>query len=148
MLADPRLAVPGLWGGDPGRRLGYARDALIGTNTYGKPVGQIALDNAPCDDRLRVIAFATQNSAHQGGYYDGLAGTVEASCQAADDITHPLGDPQEASTRQALDFIAGRSCTAISTAQSGQSLNAANERRALLMPARPDTAQREVPGSF
>ena len=57
--------------------------ALIGTNTYGKPVGQIALDRAACDDRLRVIAFATQNAARQGDYYDGLATTVEASCQAA-----------------------------------------------------------------
>ena len=39
---------------------------------------------------------------------DGLATTVEASCQAADDITYPLGDPREASTRAALDFLAGR----------------------------------------
>ena len=126
----------------------HARDALIGTNTYGKPVGQIALDRAACDDRLRVIAFATTNSARQGGYYDGLAGTIEASCQAADDITHPLGDPQEASTRQALDFIAGRSCPAIGTAQTGQALGSANARRELLTPERPNTAQREVPGLF
>ena len=36
----------------------HANAALIGTNTYGKPVGQIALDKSACDDRLRVIAFA------------------------------------------------------------------------------------------
>ena len=33
--------------------------ALIGANTYGKPVGQIALDRAQCDDRLRVVALLT-----------------------------------------------------------------------------------------
>ncbi len=120
--------------------------ALIGTNTYGKPVGQIPLDNTACDDRLRVIAFATQNGAHQGSYFDGLAGTVEASCQAADDLSHPLGDPQEGSTRQALDFIEGKSCTPIATGTTSQS--AGTGRRELLMPPRPDTAQREVPGLF
>lgn len=125
----------------------HANSALIGTNTYGKPVGQIAVDRAACDDRLRVVAFATQNSARQGAYYNGLAGFVEASCQASDDLTHPLGDPAEASTRQALNFLAGQSCTAISSSgQAAQSLAAG--RRTLLSPERPDTAQREVPGLY
>ena len=56
-----------------------ANAALIGTNTYGKPVGQIALDRSACDDRLRVIAFALQNANRQGAYYDGLASIMEAS---------------------------------------------------------------------
>ncbi|RZM05064.1 MAG: peptidase S41, partial [Sphingomonas sp.] len=51
----------------------HGNSALIGTNTYGKPVGQIPLDKPACDDRLRVIAFATQNAARNGNYYDGLA---------------------------------------------------------------------------
>ncbi|MDP1027684.1 S41 family peptidase [Sphingomonas sp. KR1UV-12] len=122
--------------------------ALIGSNTYGKPVGQIALDKSACDDRLRVIAFATQNAARQGDYYDGLATRVEASCRASDDTTYPLGDPREASTRAALDFLAGRTCTPIAstdaTAQSARSTG----RRELLTPERPTTAQREVPGLF
>jgi C-terminal processing protease CtpA/Prc len=124
-----------------------ANAALIGTNTFGKPVGQIALDQAACDDRLRVVAFRTENAAKQGDYYDGLAATVEASCQAADDISRQLGDPQEASTRQALDFLAGRSCTKISTGLSTQSVGAAS-RRDLLVPDQPSTVQREVPGTF
>ena len=126
----------------------HERDALIGANTYGKPVGQIALDRTACDDRLRVIAFATQNSARQGDYFNGLAGTVQASCQAADDLSHPLGDAQESSTRQALDFLGGKSCTPISTAQTTQAARAAAGAHELLMPERPDTAQREVPGLF
>ena len=127
----------------------HANAALIGTNTYGKPVGQIALDRSACDDRLRVIAFALQNAAHQGAYYDGLSGIVEASCQAGDDLTHPLGSPLEASTRSALDFLQGRSCTRIagSGTQGAQSVGP-NGPRVLLTPERPDTIQREVPGAF
>jgi hypothetical protein len=121
--------------------------ALIGTNTFGKPVGQIALDRAACDDRLRVVAFRTENAAKQGDYYDGLASTVQASCLAADDISRQLGDPQEASTRQALDYLAGRSCTPISTGLSTQSVSA-GPRRDLLVPDQPSTLQREVPGAF
>jgi hypothetical protein len=123
------------------------RAALIGTNTYGKPVGQIAIDRSACDDRLRVVAFATKNAAGQGDYFAGLAGTVKASCQAADDLTRPLGDAQEDSTRKALDFLAGRTCTPINAGASAQSLSS-DARRELLAPERPSTAQREVPGSF
>jgi carboxyl-terminal processing protease len=126
----------------------HERAALIGSNTYGKPVGQVALDRAACDDRLRVIAFATQNSARRGDYYDGLAGTVEASCQAVDDLSHPLGDPAEASTRQALDFLAGKSCTRVATGVTSQALGSSEPRRDLLIPTRPSTAQRETPGLF
>lgn len=115
---------------------------LIGTNTYGKPVGQVAIDRSECDDRLRVIAFATQNANRQGSYFNGLASTVEASCTAADDTSRPLGDVREASVKAALDFVAGRSCSAIS------GIGVAAAPRALLSPDRPSTAQREVPGLF
>jgi carboxyl-terminal processing protease len=120
--------------------------ALIGSNTFGKPVGQIAVDRAACDDRLRIVAFSTQNSANGGFYYDGLASSVRSSCQAADDINRPLGDAQEASVRSALDFLAGRSCTAI--ASGGQAAQSARSARQLLTPATPSTPQREVPGLF
>jgi len=121
-----------------------ANSALVGTNTYGKPVGQIALDRSACDDRLRVVAFKTENANRQGDYYTGLANKVEASCQASDDIQRPLGDPAEASVKGALDFLAGRSCTPI-TASSGQTAQSLRGRE-LLQSARPTTAEREVPG--
>jgi hypothetical protein len=126
----------------------HSRVALIGTNTYGKPVGQIGLDRAQCDDRLRVIALSVQNAARQGAYFEGLAKTVEASCQAADDLTRQMGDPQEASTRQALDFLAGKTCTPISANTTATLSATGTGRRLLLSPARPTTAQREVPGLF
>jgi hypothetical protein len=119
--------------------------ALVGTNTFGKPVGQIALDKAACDDRLRPIAFRTENAAHQGDYYTGLATRVSVTCSAGDDYTRPLGDPAEASVKVALDFLAGRSCSAIS---GGAQTTQAAGRRNILQPDRPTTAQREVPGAF
>ncbi|RZL53535.1 MAG: peptidase S41 [Sphingomonas sp.] len=136
----------------------HANAALIGTNTYGKPVGQIPLDKTACDDRLRVIAFALQNSARQGAYYGGLAASsngvpssLEASCRASDDIAYPMGDPREASTRSALDFLQGKSCTKLTASASAEAraLSVPIEREAL-MPAsgRISTARREVPGLF
>ena len=127
--------------------------ALVGTNTYGKPVGQIARDRPECDDRLRVVAFATQNSQRQGAYYSGLAGFVGATCQAGDDLSQPLGDPREASVRQALNFLAGQSCTPITAAavaglSRAPTASATPGRMLLLSPNRPNTAQREVPGLF
>ncbi len=122
--------------------------ALVGTNTFGKPVGQVGIDRAACDDRLRIVAFATQNAARQGAYYNGLAGVMPATCQANDDITRPLGDPQEASIARALDFLAGRSCTPISAGLAAQRLRVAEPERELLIPDRPSAAQRDVPGLF
>jgi len=132
--------------------------ALVGSNTYGKPVGQVGLDRAACDDRIRIVAFATENAAGNANYYSGLAGSVANSCQAADDISLPLGNPGEASTARALGFLAGASCTPI-TSSSGASTAAQRAQvspfgkpltpaRELLMPEQPTPAQREVPGSF
>ena len=72
---------------------------------------------------------------------------MEASCQAGDDLTRQFGDPQEASTRAALDFLAGRPCTRIAAA-TGITTQAISNRRELLTPERPTTVQREVPGAF
>lgn len=127
----------------------HTNSALIGSNTYGKPVGQVAIDRSACDDRFRVIALAIENAAHQGTYYNGLASFVEASCRADDDITHQLGDPSETMTRQALNYLAGQSCTAIaSSGASSQAAKSAFDADRLLKPARPTTAQRETPGLY
>ncbi len=134
--------------------------ALIGGNTFGKPVGQIARDNAPCDDRLRIVAFTTRNSANSDAYFNGLAEAVKASCRANDDFTQPLGSASEASTRQALDWLQGKSCTAIPVTaaqaaaasgigtQSEISEQLALEIEPLPLPDNPTPAQREVPGLF
>ncbi|MEK6636654.1 MAG: S41 family peptidase [Pseudomonadota bacterium] len=121
--------------------------ALIGGNSFGKPVGQIAVDQAACDDRLRVVAFSTRNAAGFDDYFNGLAASIGTTCQAADDVTRPLGDAQEASVRTALDFLAGRSCTPIvAGGQTSQSSRTAGPT--MLSPANPTVAQREIPGLF
>jgi hypothetical protein len=73
---------------------------------------------------------------------------VEASCQAGDDLGRQLGNPQEASTRSSLDFLAGRSCTRISSGIGTQAARPSEPKLEPLMPERPSTAQREVPGLF
>ena len=124
-----------------------ANAALIGSNTAGKPVGQKFFDRAACDDRLVAVAFAVKNANQQGDYYNGLASKFQSTCSAADDLLRPLGDPQEAMIRVALDFLAGKSCTPISSGISAQSVSTAGGGK-LLTPARPNTFQQELPGSF
>lgn len=125
--------------------------AIIGANTFGKPVGQIAVDRAACDDRLRVIAFATRNATNTGDYFNGLAGVVSASCTAADDITRPLGDLQETSIRRALDWLAGQPCTPITAGtvpgptKPGDGFGAGME---MLKAVAPNAAQQQLPGLF
>ena len=126
---------------------------LVGSNTYGQPVGQIALDKAECDDRMRVVAFATGNASGQSDYYDGLAPKIANSCAANDDLGFPLGDPREASIRAAIDFLAGNACTTRIADASART--ASRDRRfavaappAMLVPDRPSAAQRELPGLF
>jgi C-terminal processing protease CtpA/Prc len=131
----------------------HADIALIGANSYGKPAGQIAIDRAECDDRLRIMAFATSNAAGQGAYYNGLAPFMERSCQAMDDLNYPLGDPREHSVATALDYLADRSCTPIPGALGGmRARSMAAQPPAglqLLTPARPAKAREiEAPGVY
>jgi len=122
--------------------------ALIGSNTFGKPVGQIALDRSQCDDRLRVVAFQTENAERQGDYYTGLATKFQTTCRAGDDVRRSLGDPQEASISAALDFLGGRQCTPIAGSATTQGLREVEGRREMLSPVAPTASQREVPGLF
>jgi C-terminal processing protease CtpA/Prc len=124
--------------------------ALIGANTFGKPVGQIARDRDACDDRLRVVAFQTENRDGGSNYYTGLASAYGRTCRAADDIFTQLGDPNEASVKAALDFLGGRACTAIaSSGQQGvQSARSVAAEKVLIQPQRPTAAQYEIPGLF
>ena len=126
-----------------------ANAALIGSNTAGKPVGQRFFDRAACDDRLIAVSFAVRNANQQGDYFTGLASKFQSTCSAADDISRPLGDPQEAMIRTALDFLAGRQCTPIaSSGATTQSFTGGAGKRELLTPAQPTTVQREMPGIF
>ncbi|WP_133365912.1 S41 family peptidase [Qipengyuania sediminis] len=121
--------------------------ALVGANTFGKPVGQFAFDRSACDDRLRAVTFRTVNRDGGGDYYTGLASVMPRTCAAGDDFLRPLGDAEEASTKTAVDFLAGRSCTPI-TAGGGVTAQGAGDRYRLLQSRAPTAAQRENPGLF
>lgn len=121
--------------------------ALVGANTYGKPVGQFAFDRSACDDRLRAVAFRTVNRDGGGDYYTGLASVMPRTCAAPDQFSRQLGDPEEASTKVALDFLAGRSCSAIG-GSGGVGAQSLGERYQLLRPRNPSAAQRDNPALF
>ena len=127
------------------------KTALIGANTFGKPVGSsFSFDLPQCDDRLSPITFATLNANKQGDYFDGLASKFQATCSAQDDITRQLGDPQEAMIKTALDFLAGRPCASPISGGNGTTAQAAGKASTLqpITPAAPDSAQSEIPGFF
>ncbi|WP_086733484.1 S41 family peptidase [Erythrobacter colymbi] len=133
--------------------------ALVGANSFGKPVGQFGFDLASCDLRVRAVAFRTVNANGQGDYYTGLASVMPNTCRAGDDIGFPLGDPREASIAAALNFLGGRGCTAISGSRTANTVAGPTQsdskfagadlpEREPLQPRRPGPAQHELPGLF
>lgn len=120
--------------------------ALIGSNTFGKPVGQAAFELTQCDLRVRPVTFQTVNANGQGDYFNGLASVMPNTCRADDDIAAPLGDPAEASVRTALDFLAGRQCTPMIS--STGTMWRMRDETSMLMPRAPSAAQVEMPGLF
>jgi C-terminal processing protease CtpA/Prc len=85
---------------------------VVGDTTYGKPVGSYLMPF--CDKVLSAIAFSIKNANLEGDYFDGLP----ADCPAADDATHQLGDPEEASLAEALTYMRTGACTPRTEAQS------------------------------
>ncbi|HEY6965466.1 MAG TPA: S41 family peptidase [Erythrobacter sp.] len=133
--------------------------ALVGANSFGKPVGQFGFDLAACDLRVRAVAFRTVNANGQGDYYTGLASVMPNTCRAGDDIGFPLGDPREASIAAALSFLGGRGCTPIAGSRTATALGGPTQsdskfvgadvpEREPLQPRRPGPAQHELPGLF
>jgi C-terminal processing protease CtpA/Prc len=135
----------------PNGMLPYLREnlLLVGGNTFGKPVGQIAVDRTACDDRLRVVAFAVENANRQGDYYNGLAPLLPArggrTCAAADQINQPFGRG-ETSISTAISALRGGGCSPI--AGSGTDLREQSLGRQPLIASAPTAAQRELPGIF
>ncbi|HVQ32185.1 MAG TPA: S41 family peptidase [Vicinamibacteria bacterium] len=94
---------------------------LVGDTTYGKPVGQYGYDF--CDKTLYPVAFETRNARGEGDYYTGLP----ADCAAADDLDHQLGDPDEGSLAEAIEYLRTGTCTA--TASVAAKAHAARQAR-------------------
>jgi len=121
--------------------------AIIGANTYGKPVGQAAFDMSGCDLRLRLIAFKLTNANDEGDYFNGLASTLPFACAAADDYRLAPGDPTEDSTAEALNWLGTGACGQIISAQA-PGLQLALPKPRLPVPRTPTPAQAYLPGLF
>jgi len=79
----------------------YMKVQLVGTTTYGKPVGFFPFT---LENRYEVYMplFETLNAQGKGGYYSGMVpGTV-----VEDDPLYPMGDEREKNLQAALSLIA------------------------------------------
>jgi carboxyl-terminal processing protease len=88
----------------------YLKVVTVGHATFGKPVGENGFN--VCTNVLYPITFKIENSRGYGDYFDGLP----ATCSAADDLTHPLGDPEERSLAAALGYVRTGGCGATAAA--------------------------------
>ncbi len=85
--------------------LGNANVVTIGDYTHGKPVGMSGRTYG--DNYYFLINFYIKNN---DGISTDLTG-IPPTCQAADDLTHLMGDPQETMLATALSYIAnGYTC--------------------------------------
>lgn len=77
---------------------------LIGTTSYGKPVGFFAIPIGSY--QYYTPEFETKNSAGQGGYYAGMTpgSATYPGVQANDDLTHDFGDVNEALLAKAINY--------------------------------------------
>ena len=109
---------------------------LIGETTRGKPYGFYGIDN--CGVTYFTVHFKGQNAKGFGDYADGfipsdsddMFGAEVRGCAVADDLTHVLGDPDEAQLATALSFIETGSCPTVSPtskALRGQSIDPLSE---------------------
>ena len=102
---------------------------LIGTTTYGKPVGFFAIPIGSY--QLYVPEFETKNAATQGGYYAGMTpgSATYPGVDASDDVTHDFGDANEALLAKAIlyttkgTYAVSSALTTLRTGKSGSQLS-------------------------
>jgi len=77
----------------------YLPVTLIGTTTYGKPVGffTVHIDQY----NLYLSSFQIKNAAHEGDYFEGFDATIGAK----DDLRYDFGDPREECLAKTLELI-------------------------------------------
>jgi C-terminal processing protease CtpA/Prc len=120
--------------------------AIVGGDTLGKPVGQLAFDLSGCDDRLRLISFKTTNSRGEGDFYDGLASTMQFACAATDTLDTPMGDPADSLTNAALHWLGTGACSTVMAGTTAGMAKPGRELDRFPPPRRPSAAQFWVPG--
>ncbi|HEX6571991.1 MAG TPA: S41 family peptidase, partial [Steroidobacteraceae bacterium] len=127
----------------------YVEVAIVGSDTLGKPVGQLAFDLPGCEDRLRLVAFKTVNALGEGDYYTGLAATMPGSaCAAEDTLGAPLGAVEDNLTREAMDWLTNGACNTLmgAAAVDGRQKPAFERVTPYPRPLEPTPAERWLPG--
>lgn len=97
----------------------YLNVQLIGTTSYGKPVGFFDININKY--QLYVPEFETKNALGGGGYYTGMKpGTADyPGYYGQDDVTKDFGDPAEKLLANALSYIsAGKYLSSATATQS------------------------------
>jgi C-terminal processing protease CtpA/Prc len=121
--------------------------AIVGEDTYGKPVGQYAFDLPGCQDRLRLVTFKTVNSLDQGDYYDGLAASIPYACAATDTLDQPLGSTSDGMVAEAMAWLGTGTCTTpMATGLARAKTSAAEFAQRFPRPRHLSAAQRWLPG--
>jgi hypothetical protein len=127
----------------------YVETAIVGDDTYGKPVGQEAFDlSSSCPDRLRLITFKTTNSQNQGEYYNGIASSMAFACAATDTLDQPMSSTTDGLTREALHWLGTGACTSVITAATPSGTAKSNAAAAKHYPRsrHPSPAEFWIPG--
>jgi membrane-associated protease RseP (regulator of RpoE activity) len=82
---------------------------LVGSTTFGKPVGQVGLGFCDNELLLRPVSFETVNALAEGQYFNGL----DPTCAVEDDLAFTVGDPLEASLAAAISYIESGVCATV-----------------------------------
>jgi C-terminal processing protease CtpA/Prc len=80
--------------------------AIVGDDTFGKPVGQVGLEF--CEKILRPTAFQTLNADDFGDYFFGLP----VDCAAPDDLNVAVGADTDPRIEAALSYLDTGACAA------------------------------------
>lgn len=87
----------------------FKKVVTIGASTFGKPYG--FQPRSACGTVFSAVNFETFNAAGNGRFDAGLP----ATCNAPDDLSKALGDPEEGRTAAALGFIQTRACPVVAS---------------------------------
>ncbi|NNF40917.1 MAG: peptidase S41, partial [Woeseiaceae bacterium] len=101
----------------------YFDVAIVGDNTFGKPVGQIGLEF--CEKILRPTSFKTVNAAGEGEYFDGLA----VDCAAPDDLNFAVGSDADPNMIAAMTYLETGACPAAAAARRSLASDASERRQ-------------------
>ncbi len=82
--------------------------AIVGDDTFGKPVGQVGLEF--CEKILRPTSFQTLNADDFGDYFFGLP----VDCAAPDDLDVAVGADNDPNIEAALSYLDTGGCPAAS----------------------------------